>query len=487
MQGVEHLQTVRRTDPRQIVRLAWLVVLVAFGLFCSAMTTSGYLFWSYRTNATVEQNATLIVREPTPLEWANWKRKDRTAFEQPLARDITVSEGDRVRINSQAGYGQAASMRLFDQSRLDLWAGADLVLEELQTSQWNDQVQRVVLRQKGGYVRYDLRGDQPYRQVFYQVRVGETLVDLAPGGSYSIEVLPQEPERRILVATGEALALLRADIAVRSGRAEVQGSVHTVILTAGQRVEVDPVGTPSLPVPARWELIRDGNFNRYTEEEYNNTTASDTSNLLRASTWEVSGQRVDPRATPNGFFQLAKSCPPPDPTLDCDPREWRNVANFIRAGGETKPFITSVSQTLGVNRQGVDISEYRSLVFSAWVRVLHQSVPLTGERGSECPVMLRFTGKKNNPADPRQQSVLCIYSSSDPTLEPVESPEITYQRVEPYTWYHVELQLRDENWLPDFKYLESIQIDANGHDYNSHVTGISLIGSHFAPDDENLP
>jgi hypothetical protein len=101
--------------------------------------------------------------------------------------------------------------------------------------------------------------------------------------------------------------------------------------------------------------------------------------------------------------------------------------------------------------------------------------------------MLRFTGKKNNPADPRQQSVLCIYSSSDPTLEPVESPEITYQRVEPYTWYHVELQLRDENWLPDFKYLESIQIDANGHDYNSHVTGISLIGSHFAPDDENLP
>lgn len=487
MQGVKHLRPIRRADPRHIVRLAWLVILIAFGLFCSAMITSGLLFWYYRSTAMIEQNGTLIVREPTPLEWANWKRKDRTSFEQPLEREITVGTGDQVRINRLAGYGQAASIRLFDQSRLDMWAGADIVLEELQTSQWNDRIQKVVLRQEGGYIRYDLRGDQPYQRVSYEIHVGETTVELTPGGSYSIEVLPLSQERQFYLAASDSFTLLRADIAVRSGRAEVRGINHTVLLTAGQRVEVDPVGTPSLPIPARWELLRDGSFSDYTAEEYNNTTVADPPTLRRATTWAVSGQLADPRAIPNGFFQLAKSCPPPESTLSCDQREWRNVANFIRTGGQTRPFITSITQTLGPTAQGVDISEYRSLVFSAWVRVLHQSIELTGERGSECPVMIRFTGKRNNPADPREQRVLCIYTSDDPAMEPVRSPEIAYQRIEPYEWYHVELQLRDDNWLPDFKYLESVQIDANGHDYNSHVTTVSLIGSHAAPGIEPAP
>lgn len=476
MQGAKQVRTFRRSTPRTIVRSAWLILLIAFALFCSLITSSGYMFWRYRTYALAEQGGMLIAR--APMDSITWKRRERTTFERPADTETPISEGTQVRINQLAGYGQAATIRLFDLSTLDMWAGSDLLLQTLQTSHWSNHEQIVVLQQTGGYVRYDLRDDQSYRHVSFRVIIGEASVDFAPGGSYSIVMGP--PERQVLLPDGSAPFPV-ADVAVRTGRAVVLGAAdHRVTLTAGQRVQVDPVGIPSLPVPARWELIRDGNFNRYSQEEYNNTTEphEDQPALRRADTWHVFGERTDPRANSSGFFQLSRGCPPPNPTNDCDPREWRNAAWFIRTGNEPRSFSTGVEQVLGSNQRGIDISEYRSLVLSAWVRVLHQSVPLAGEQGTECPVMLRLWARRNSPSDPDEQRMLCVYSSTDPVAEPVRDPGLVYHRVEPYKWDHVQIELRDGEWLPDFKYLWKIRLYANGHDYDSRVTEVSLIGSH---------
>jgi hypothetical protein len=136
-------------------------------------------------------------------------------------------------------------------------------------------------------------------------------------------------------------------------------------------------------------------------------------------------------------------------------------------------------QMLGADGQGIDISEYRSLVFSIWVRVLHQSIELAGDKGTECPVMVRFIVKQSSPSDAEQEHVICFYSSEDPAAEPERNPAITYYRVEPGAWYPFVIDLRTEKWLPEARYIQSIAIYANGHDYTSQVTDVSLIGSHY--------
>ncbi len=477
MQGVKQLDTVRRTHPQYMTRMAWLVLISAFALFCTIIVTSGYLVWHYRQIALVERAGTTLIAR-APLEWITWKRRGRAFFESPPEEQV-LSEGDRVRINRSAGYGQTATIRIFDQSTLDLWAGADLLLHQLRVSQWNTRTQVVQLEQRAGYVRYDLRDDQAYAQVTYRVQAGATTINLAPGGSYSIEVI--ESGRVFVTANTEPVPTVTVDVAVRSGQATVQGIGRTVVLEAGERVEVDPSGVPSIAVPARWELIRDGAFSYFTETEYNNTTVADQPTLPRADSWEVYSVRAEPGATPNGFFQVIRSCPPPYPTNTCNLQDWRHVARFVRMGNESRSFITGIRQPLGRDRRGIDVSEYRSLVFSVWVRILRQTVPLAGERGTECPIMIRFMAKRETPNDPETERVLCMYTQDDPAHQVEYAPGIMYQAVAPTEWYPLRIELRDPAWLPDFRYIRSVSIYANGHDYDVLFTDVSLIGAHTIP------
>ena len=58
----------------------------------------------------------------------------------------------------------------------------------------------------------------------------------------------------------------------------------------------------------------------------------------------------------------------------------------------------------------------------------------------------------------------------------VTQPGVTYIRVERANWAQIRFDLRDEPWLPDFRLLRSIEIYANGHDYDSRVAEVSLVG-----------
>ncbi len=458
----------------QTMRLAWLTLLVASAIWLILLLLAAYGAWSYRTYAMKTEGALLFVR--TPAEFVRWQRKSHTIFEQ--AHDgQRLEEGERISVLRAAGYGQAATVRLFDTSTIDMWANADLVLTSLRTSQWNTREQRVVITQHNGYVRYDIRAQQPYRLVSFRVLVGDASIDLTPGGSYSIDI--RTPDRRVLLPFATDIEPNIIDIAVRSGQATVEkkGQDATTI-AAGQRVLIDTTGTVSSPRPAQWELIRDNWFGLYNEQEYNNTTITDQPTLPRARSWQVFSGPAS--AVASGFFKLSQSCPPPDTDTSCDPQAWVNAAWFIRQGGQTTSFTTGVYQRLGINSEGVDISEYRTLVFSAWVRVLAQSIDTTGEQGTECPVMIRFLTKDRMPTDPEEERVICVYTSSDPTAVTVTAPGVTYYRVEPYAWYHLAIDLRDADWLPEAHYMRSIEIYANGHDYDSRITGVSLLGSHSA-------
>jgi hypothetical protein len=461
------------TSQRRTLRIAWLVLLVLFAVFVLLLTWSVSTLRHFYTTATIPREATLIARSQP--EWIIWQPVDRT-IGQGVADRQAIAEGDSVRIVQSSGYGQVASISFFEQSQIDLWAGADLTIEELRTTRWNNHSLEVVLRQAAGYARYDIVDDQPYEHVRYIVHVGSATVELEPGGSYSIEL--RNPERQVLILGADPFAM-EIDVAVRNGTALIHGANGTQAeLRTGQRIEIDPAGIPGVAVPARWELIRDGGFTAFSEREYNNTTNQQDVLLPRADTWQVySGPQLDEG---QGYFRLSYICRPPQTNSACVTEDRRVAAWFYRSGGQTIGFTTGIEQRFGSAGQGIDVSEYRSLVLSFWVRVLYQSLEGAGERGTECPVMLRITARQQSPADPDEERVICVYVAGEDYANdapPVRSPEVTYIQVEPADWDQISFDLRSEEWLPDYRFLRSIQIYANGHDYDSRVAEVSLIGT----------
>lgn len=468
MQQTEPAPAGAIATPQRTLRLAWLTLLGFFLLFTTLVAWAGLAVRDVYQRSTQSQGATLFVRGP--IEAIAWRPVDRTIFQGPRDQQA-LAEGDAVRISSSAGYGQVASIRLFDDSQLDLWAAAEVSLDELRTSRWHSDTLTVQLTQSGGYVRYDVKPVLPYTTTSYRVRVGDATVSLAPGGSYSIEM---RPERHVERPDGGNT--LQADVAVRAGAATVFGANGgVVLLRERERVLVDAAGNAGLAVPARWELVRDGGFSRFSEKEYNNTTSDDPT-LPRSDSWIVYGI---PELAPEsrGFFRLSQICRPPAVSDSyCGPADRRTAAWFYRVGGQTRGFTTGVRQELGPSGEGIDISEFRTLRLSLWARVLFQSLEAVGDQGSECPVMLRLLAKRTSPADPEEERVICVYTSADGTPPAVTSPGVQYEQVNVAEWTQLSFDLRAADWLPDYRYLRSIQIYANGHDYDSRVAEVSIVG-----------
>ncbi|NNJ08796.1 hypothetical protein EKD04_000465 [Chloroflexales bacterium ZM16-3] len=456
---------------RRTLRIAWTTLLGFFSIFLLLIGWAIYTGRQFYLSATNQRDATVILRGPA--EWVSWQPANRSVF-QGIYEQQMVGEGDSVRAVTKAGYGQIASIRLFDESQLDLWAGADLRLEALQTTRWSDQFQEVTIRQSGGYVRYDLRAGQPYQQVRFRVLIGNATLDLAPGGSYSVSIEPTS--RLVQVTPGADIQPFTADVAVRSGTATVKNTQGAgVVLGTRQRVEIDQASTPGMPVPARWELIRDGGFSQFSETEYNNTTRSDEPALARSDSWVVYGTPPLP-VEQQGLFRLSSICRPPNVDNTCAASDRRTAAWFYRVGGQTSGFTTGIRQQLGPDGNGIDISEYRSLTFSLWTRVIEQSLEDIGDRGSECPVMIRILARQDSPDDPDQQRVVCIYTDSNDQPPRVKDKDVLYYQVKKAEWTSFRFNLRDPQWLPDYRYLQGVQIYANGHDYNSLVADVSLVG-----------
>jgi hypothetical protein len=471
MQALEPLnRSADARDPQMTMRLAWLTLAVAFAVFLAAAGTTLNSLWHWYQSADDPRDAVLVLRSQP--EGLSFRPAGRTVF-QGVTDGQPVLEGETVRALPTAGYGQVATLKLFDGSQFDLWAGSSLDVQTLRTSRWHQAFQRVAVLQAAGYVRYDIASDQPYRSVEYLVAVDDAVLRLAPGGSYSVALLASERS----AARVDGRPVHRIDVAVRSGSLTVTDADGAVLLLGpGQRTLLDESSRLGPLLPAAWELLRDGSFTAYSEVEYNNTTNVDDPALRRSATWQVSGT-PDLPIEQRGFFRLAPICPPPDVDNRCRSEALRQAAWFYRLGGQTNGFVTSLRQMLGSDGAGVDISEYRSLRFSLWVRVLYQSLSDAGDRGTECPVMVRIVGRRSAPLDPDEERVICFYTPSTVDPAPAARAEgVTYVPVEPAAWLQYRIDLRDAEWLPEFRYLRSVEIYANGHDYDARVTEVSLLG-----------
>lgn len=456
---------------------AWLMLLGFFVLFCLIVAGIGYAGLTYYLAAMQPVEGTLLrVHTNAGVTFQARGRVSAESIERlppdrdPCAGELDVcgflTEGDRIKTRPEAGYGPVASIVLPDRTQIDLWAhpeGAELELSRYQTSRWTDARQEVLLTQSSGYARYDLAATQTYRQVDFSVLVGDTRVLLEPGGSYSIRVAAAN-SNQVLERT-RAGRVLAAEIAVRSGHAIIEQDVQQLTLEANELGQVATDGTIESPHPAEWQLIADGDFGQYIQQD----RYSDQSQTWRRF-WNFNPLETT-EAEKNGNFSVIRACSPQTPDL-CDPNDQIFIGQFRRDGNQTRLFITGIEQMIDA-----DVSEYRSLRLVGWVRVLAQSIEGTGAEGSECPIMLQLVYKPTSPTDQERSRYLCVYSTEDPDdLTARETGEIRYQPVPPFKWYRLNLELRGDPLLEQARYIQMVRVEARGHDYLAEIANLSLIG-----------
>jgi hypothetical protein len=232
----------------------------------------------------------------------------------------------------------------------------------------------------------------------------------------------------------------------------------------GEKIQVDSAGGASAAIPARWELISNGEL-----EDWPDGATSDVSGA-----WSTGTITTDINATDQekiGTFSIKHRC---GPIMADTCAKVTNVGQFSRQGGQNKSFAVSIAQPLDL-----DVSEYPSLELRAWVRVVEQSIAKAGEQGTECPITVKLTFKQKRPEDTEQFRYFCIYVDETAADLPKDQKgsEFIYTPVHQNQWYPLKYELRNYESLKEAYYLKSVVIYGNGHDYISEVNDISLLAT----------
>jgi hypothetical protein len=225
--------SVRSERHRQ--RIAWLILIVAFGTFLGVIlaVVSG-LSW-YREGALSTRYATLeLIGNGTVLY------QPEEAVRETAATDrMRLQDGDRIRTTAD---GQAL-ISLPDGSNIRLWPYGEVQIRQLRASTFTNNQTVVLLNQTAGHARVEVAIPTTLERRFEIVTPhGRSLLR---EGSYRVEVGPSG-----------------TDLMVRTGSASVTARDQTVEVIRGERTVVLPAGRPAAPVPALRNLVRNGDFAR---------------------------------------------------------------------------------------------------------------------------------------------------------------------------------------------------------------------------------
>lgn len=223
-------------------------------------------------------------------------------------------------------------------------------------------------------------------------------------------------------------------VRVRSGAARVESEGRVAEVNAGERVNVLAGRPPEFPVSDTVNLIVNGSFVQKL-----------------APLWEEFAE-VKPGQQP-GIVELIQD-------------DRRSAVQFSRRTEEDIPNRVGLIQA--VNR---DVEKYDDLVLRFDLKVLYQSVPGGGEKGTEYPVMadLFYTDVYGKDL----HWYVGFYNLELPPGSPYPTP--SGERVPLGVWYTYEspnlFELLEETRPAR---INSLTIYANGHDYESLVSDVAL-------------
>ncbi|MFO7918264.1 MAG: hypothetical protein R6V13_09305 [Anaerolineae bacterium] len=396
-------------------RVAWIVLLTAFFVFCLIVTTVPLgvryhvLHAEEKREASVESLAGTVIVEPpvgrgfVPLE---------------SGEDMQVAEGSVVRVDETS----EAMITFFDQSFVRLFPGTTVRLELMRSPRYEAG------RSPNG-IHVGLSGGQ--------IHVGTALSSEAPL-DFGVATLHAEAS---LVADGSyALEATnrRSGITVYArGRARVSGAEDngdSVELMPRQRTEVAFGQSPNPPVDAARNLVVNGDFSEGLEKG-----------------WHAFNDQGTDGGDVDGTFSLVVD-------------EGRRAVELSRTGGHGNHCETVLEQTIDRT-----IAEpVSSLVVRANVKVRYQSLSGGGYLSSEYPLMIRLTYR--DVYDSEAEWVRGFYYQN------VEENPTTFGVQVPHDrWYLFQSENLLET-LPIRPYrIIRLRVYASGWDYESLVSDINLI------------
>jgi hypothetical protein len=394
-------------------RTAWLVTWGAFITFlvlCAGMPLG---IQYYLEHATTPQLATLEVIGGTVRV-----REPGSAAPIAVTKTVQLPEGTTIETDETS----RGILTFLDGSTTILFPSTQVFLRQMRvaTFPWGIEPITIILDQTRGRIRLGAaqqvpQGSEPPRARVFQVSTPQLVTTLTEG-SYAIEL------------SGDT-----SQVAVRDGTATVSAQNQTVQVGRSQRTLARQNEAPLAPLPAAQDLIVNGDFMD-----------------PRSRGWSDQIEIPSLPGAPAGRLS--------NPILDN-----RVTLRIQRTGSNQTSAITGIVQP--INRE---VSDYRSLLLQADVRVQSHNLSGGGILSSEYPLIVRV--KYRDVYGSEAEWVHGFYSQNT-----TNNPTNNGEQVAPGVWIPYESGNLLETLDPRPFFITSIQIYASGWDYDSYVTGIRLI------------
>ncbi|MCC6175316.1 MAG: FecR domain-containing protein [Chloroflexi bacterium] len=387
-------------------RRAWICLWLAFVVWCAIALSGLITAANYRRSATDAPASLLLVDRGTVFhEPPGMVSQVRARPSMPVEEGSTIEVGDNG----------LASVELFDGSTIALLANSRLELTNVRVGKYNADHTRVILGLLDGAAQLNVAGKLPYGR----------------------EIVLNTPYGQVSLSKGEYLVWVQDDgtkISSYVGRAKAGTDETAVRLRDGQRAILPSNGVPRGPFILSDNLIRNGDFSRQLQG------------------WTMLDKSEPGRPDVGGTRRLI------DETI-----AGRHVQALSIARDTAKDTHNETGITQEINR---DVSAYRNVWFTAWVKINHASLSGGGYLGSEYPLMFRVSYTDEKGGRPG-------WSHGFFYANPENRPSDNGEQIAQAEWYPFLGRLSD---LPDRPvFIRSIEVLSAGHDFDADVADIRLI------------
>jgi hypothetical protein len=411
-------------------RLAWTVLISAFVTFCLLFTLIpvGGRWWVQNAarEQKITQSSTGTVRVTRP---------GRSTAEVNLL-DIPVGSTIVTDPNSQASLTFATANGQEVLANITVYGNTAIEIQQADTPRfgWGINSNRINLRVRAGRVRAILSTGTSRETVVRLFSPPDAVTVLGPPGSNAL-----------VEATLE-----QTSVTVREGEATVvaQNLSQAIRVPKGQRTEITATQTQLALLPAERNLIVNSDFLQPITE----------------------GWVTEIRNTPNDITGTVNVV---------DISGGRRAANFFRPGANWG----EVAITQEINK---DVTDFTGLHLQLDVRVKFQDLWNCGERGSECPLMvkIKYIDAKGSPQE-WVKGYFYKFTDNPGILAPLicvscPPPTSPHEQISPAQWQTVE----SGNLLDIFRAagapaatIKSITFNASGHAFDSEITEVQLLAS----------
>ncbi len=395
-------------------RLAWMVLITAFTIFCVIVISIPVSIYWYIRTATE-----LLPADLTSVRGIVLYGETHGELTASITAGNSVAFAP---VNAAATSSTSQAILTFaDDSSLTMYGDTRIILRASATPRFgfSPYPSQIVVEVQQGRIRATASRTQA--NLSFQILTPHAEVHLHHG-SYSIEVGPAE--------TQATTRLGEAEIISTDGR--------TITLNQGQRAVVGGDGSLSPPLPSAQNLLSSTTFETSSDENWETYNIAPIASVTTTATVVI--------------FQD------------------RKVLNLRSEGGDNVHSELGVMQT--VNK---DVRDYQSLRIFAEVRLINQTLPGGGQLGSEFPIMLHmaYTDAAGNDRDWFHGF---YYDPPPENYILYTQPDNSSERIARFLWYPYE-SVNVLTSLGPAKpvYIKSIRIYSSGWIYDAMVANISLL------------